>query len=954
MIFPITNFKPGLDTRRSKLTSVPGTLETLQNMHVNQGGELEKRFAFSLQGTQDVFAGTYGGIGTKNGIVVFGSAAVATGKLPSGSDVPTGFVYQQLIHPTDSSKTLTGISSQTLYGDFPFVVASFNDSQSFCYYNGILVTDFTAGVVMKGWTTNAQVAAALTACANNSNGYTAVQNAASLAHTFDMFSNPGESYSASVVLATKTNISISSGADTDFTDGQVFNTNGLNAVDTSFIFVGGKKYTFQTTLTNVDGNVVIGSNPQVTLQNLYNAINLGTGSGTVYAAAMTANTQCYATGFLNQAAPSFTIQALVANTTKLVKNALTGVAYEEDADTVPLVIATDAAGQFRITAFSPASYASALVFTNGTNPGTSTVIKLNGVQYNFGTSAGNVKIGANVATTFASLAKVINGTGVVGTDVVAPAPAANAYFTAGAVTGSGASTQFTITSIVAGSVGYSYPLYHNDGRIQMPATPSGGVGSSITAITIGPIGSFGTLTTNNVNPSNGDTVTIGSTVYTFVTPITPGLVNTNDVLIGANAQTTLLNLIQAINNSGVQGVDYITNGPNTQVNTLPCLNGNILRINSRLAGTSTNSIALSVTGTTLTASGATFTGGADTINLIDATVEGTPLQAPSSFIANVLDAINSYSATSGFSATAIDDTIYLKSLKGSSTYNNAAVVVTTSGSVCVGFCGIEFFFPTIASDASTINQGTTGSLQQIQVNGIKLLSSTFECGPGKTYTSISAMLVAVSVAINTAKLYAAVAIENALYLSRIITSSSDASLNVSVSVFLDTKTTMNVTQFGQDELFAIASPNYVNFVRHDAGGSYKTGPANSTAALVGTGVALGAFTPFVGVGLLAGLAFGGGAGAITSLFGGSKKKQITDSYSPIVCNCRAQGGYPPYTYKWSWISGDPGFVASAPTQPNTNFFRQDTAGAQTSFWACTVSDSLGNAVLSNQIRIHQP
>jgi hypothetical protein len=724
MIFPITNFKPGLDTRRSKLTSVPGTLETLQNMHVNQGGELEKRFAFTMQGTQDVFAGTFGGIGTKLGIVVFGTAAVAAGKLPSGGDVPTGFVYQQLVHPTDNTKTLTGISSETLYGDFPFVVASFSDSQSFCYYNGMLVTDFTAGVVMKGWTTNAQVAAALTACANNSNGYMAVQNAASLAHKFDIFSTPGESYNASVAIATKTNISISSGSDTDFTDGQVFNTNGLNAVNTSFIFVGGKKYTFQTTLTNVDGNVAIGSNPQTTLQNLYNAINLGTGAGTAYAAAMTANTQCYASAFLNQAAPSFTIQSLVTNAVKLVKNTLTGVAYEEDSDTVPLVIATDAAGQFRITAFSPAAFATAKVTAYGTNLTSGTIIKLNGVQYLFNGSVGSIIIGANITATFASIVKVINGTGVAGTDYVTTPPAANIYFSAGAVTGTGASTTFTLTALTVGSVGYSYTLYSNSGRIQMPATPTGGVDSSITAITIGPIGSFATLTTNNVNPSNGDTVTIGPSVYTFVTPVTPGLVNTNDVLIGANAQTTLFNLIQAINNSGVQGVDYITNGPNTQVNALPCLNGNILRINSRLAGTSTNSIALAVTGTTLTVSGATFTGGADTVNLIGATVAGTPLEAPINFISNVLNAINNYSATSGFSATAIDDTIYLKSVKGSSTYNNATVVVTTSGSVCIGFCGIEFFMGRFSNATAA---ATTGYLAQIQVNGVNLLNSAYSC-----------------------------------------------------------------------------------------------------------------------------------------------------------------------------------------------------------------------------------
>lgn len=51
--------------------------------------------------------------------------------------------------------------------------------------------------------------------------------------------------------------------------------------------IGGKTYTFQTTLTNVNGNVQIGSDAEESLDNLIAAINLGAGSGTAYAAAMT-------------------------------------------------------------------------------------------------------------------------------------------------------------------------------------------------------------------------------------------------------------------------------------------------------------------------------------------------------------------------------------------------------------------------------------------------------------------------------------------------------------------------------------------------------------------------------------------------------------------------------------------------------------------------------------------
>jgi len=59
--------------------------------------------------------------------------------------------------------------------------------------------------------------------------------------------------------------------------------------DTNTVTIGGKVYTYQTTLTNVDGNVLIGASGAISLQNLQAAINLGTGAGTLYATAMTIN-----------------------------------------------------------------------------------------------------------------------------------------------------------------------------------------------------------------------------------------------------------------------------------------------------------------------------------------------------------------------------------------------------------------------------------------------------------------------------------------------------------------------------------------------------------------------------------------------------------------------------------------------------------------------------------------
>lgn len=57
--------------------------------------------------------------------------------------------------------------------------------------------------------------------------------------------------------------------------------------DGGTVTLGAKTYTFQNTLTNVDGNVKIGATDNDTLQNLTDAINLTGTAGTQYATAMT-------------------------------------------------------------------------------------------------------------------------------------------------------------------------------------------------------------------------------------------------------------------------------------------------------------------------------------------------------------------------------------------------------------------------------------------------------------------------------------------------------------------------------------------------------------------------------------------------------------------------------------------------------------------------------------------
>lgn len=105
----ISNFKYGLDSRRSELSSVPGTLLRALNGHINQGGAFEKRKAFVKKFNKSRPTGTYGLEVTQWGLVVFGSVAPTTvdaqSQLVANTNIWTlpsygvGIYYQRLMHP---------------------------------------------------------------------------------------------------------------------------------------------------------------------------------------------------------------------------------------------------------------------------------------------------------------------------------------------------------------------------------------------------------------------------------------------------------------------------------------------------------------------------------------------------------------------------------------------------------------------------------------------------------------------------------------------------------------------------------------------------------------------------------------------------------------------------------------------------------------------------------------
>lgn len=98
-------------------------------------------------------------------------------------------------------------------------------------------------------------------------------------------------------------------------------TVGANPSDTNTVTVGGKVYTFQTTLTDVDGNVKIGATASDSIDNLIAAINLGAGAGTTYATSMTINAKVTAsigagdTMLAEQKASAGTVETILCSDT---------------------------------------------------------------------------------------------------------------------------------------------------------------------------------------------------------------------------------------------------------------------------------------------------------------------------------------------------------------------------------------------------------------------------------------------------------------------------------------------------------------------------------------------------------------------------------------------------------------------------------------------------------------
>jgi hypothetical protein len=142
------------------------------------------------------------------------------------------------------------------------------------------------------------------------------------------------------------------------------------------------------------------------------------------------------------------------------------------------------------------------------------------------------------------------------------------------------------------------PLHYNLRVQPLEATPVNAVAAT------------GSVGTSGSNPANNNTITIGSTVYTFKTTLTPA---DGEVLIGSAADDTALNLAHAINaTGGTPGTDYQVAAAHPSVSAATSISSNRFTVTARTRGAAGNSIALAKSGTNVSVNGkTTLEGGVD-------------------------------------------------------------------------------------------------------------------------------------------------------------------------------------------------------------------------------------------------------------------------------------------------------------------------------------------------------
>ena len=132
-VFSITDFKEGLDVRKTPLTAPGGSLRILENAVINQGGEIEKRKAFVLTTTlPSQYLYLFGQAYSLHAFCVGSAPAIPQGNTP----VP--IVAHSLQAPAAQIIALIDVET---FNDKFFVCCHDASLNTYCWYDGLLVKE---------------------------------------------------------------------------------------------------------------------------------------------------------------------------------------------------------------------------------------------------------------------------------------------------------------------------------------------------------------------------------------------------------------------------------------------------------------------------------------------------------------------------------------------------------------------------------------------------------------------------------------------------------------------------------------------------------------------------------------------------------------------------------------------------------------------------------------------
>lgn len=755
-----TDFKAGLDARKYKLALPAGALTEIINAHITSGAEIEKRKKFLRV---PIPAGTFGAQETKDGIVVFGSRETSW---PCSPVLGIGGITRiggQVFATIQKFVEYAPAVGQTL------VVSDGSDAS----LNGTITV---TSVLIAGTAAIIGYAQAGSIIVGGSATYTLQFPAPFI---FQRLVHP-------VAGVTMTGIPAST-----YFNGEVQSLSSWSNGDL-LAFSGG----------TIEDDFFVGLQSNITptpfslANKLADAID-ATGKFTTVKAVLPTYLYIQITGGTASAGVNY-VGAITYDFGRVVTLPDSSLSGSRAATTFTLSATVD---------WTTSNNATALAVKAAVNANPYGFTAFVGTDGAYGMSA-NVVIIVPPATDF-------NGAtlGVADTDqldvtahgnVVLYVPPYDASFSVFSIPSQSSSNPYNV-AVAVEDANLTYKLVSNGVAATLPTSAAGQFtiwqGSSNVAAT-------DVLTISGI-PANNNTVTIGASgtnqrIYTFVTFLTG---TANQVLIGADAATSLTNLVAAINGTAGAGSIYSVGTSANPLVSASAVVALATTVTSSIGGTAGN-IPVTESSAVLAWTNPTLTGGGpDTNQITQITVGTQPLLAsyvsfnktPVQTAADVVAAINAYQGTSGFTATAKDNVVTISAVNPGTSVNEATVTIVSAGNVCIANCALYVY-------------GTGGSnISAITANGTNLLTATmtFQDGghPTETMAQFCARVAANINANSGVSLYLAYSSANVISISAVTVSSIDSAVDVEVT------STLSLAPTTTTPLLATVNTNQISMVQ---------------------------------------------------------------------------------------------------------------------------------------------